>query len=268
MLDLDALFKSYLRDRQDKGEGPLLDDELQDAYRRWLDTPSEALHGVKPGQLLGRSGPQALIDSFISYHIAQLPVPVSVLDAIADSRGCEPLLRDIALGQSDDAPFDARLLAMELLAQSGSSYTLPVCLAALATPEDDDASDLALELLAARGSTIREELLAALPEATEAASERMLGLLADMPPDERVFSLLLTRFTEDAIDVGYTASLLRRYGDERARPALEASLARGRARRYADFVALKDAIEAFGGQVSVVPDFPDDPDFTRSRNAE
>ncbi len=264
MLDLDALFRAYLKERQDAGEILALDDELQDVYRRWLDTPSDALRGVKPGQLFARSDPDALIEAFLSYHVAGLPVPEPMLDAIGDSRACESALRDIALGCFEGASPEARLTAMELLTQSGSAYALPVLLKALEAPNDDDASDLATDLLAGRGSTVLEELLAALPHASPSTADRICGLLADMPPDERIFSCLLQRFAVEGADVGFIASLLRRYGDDRARPALEASLEQGRAKRYADFVALKDAVETFGGTVTAEPQFPDDPDFERA----
>lgn len=266
MLDLDALFKAYLNERVAAGESmDDIEDDLPDIYRKWLDTPCEALNDVKPGQLVARTEPDALIEAFLLYHRAGLPAPEQLLDAIGDNAACEAPLYAIAGGETP-ASDGARINALELLHQMGSGYVLPLCLARINDAEEDDASDLAYETLASRGATILEELLAALPKASKAGVDRICGLLAEMPQNDRIFSVLLDCFSQAGNDAGYYAALLRRYGDPRALAALEEALRDGKAARYADFVAFQDAIEAFGGAVAQTPDFSGDPDYLRAQN--
>ena len=103
---------------------------------------------------------------------------------------------------------------------------------------------------------------------TEAVDkETFLDILCNFPGDERILALGLALLRERPEKTALFASLLGKLGDPRAIPALQQALdAPGI--HYLDYLELRNAVEALGGDVRCERDFSGDPYYESLRRME
>jgi hypothetical protein len=81
-----------------------------------------------------------------------------------------------------------------------------------------------------------------------------------MPFDERSYELVLEKFLYSETNKAFYASCLGKLGSEKALPYLEEAL-RYDGIKYFDYVSIKNAVEALGGEVMIDRDFSGDKDY-------
>ena len=154
----------------------------------------------------------------------------------------------MALLEKERAPREAVMAAVTLLRELESDAPLAryVGWQAVRGEAEDELADNALESLASMGESAVAAMRAALPGATPAGQEALLTLLSKFPGDEQVFSTALALFKSRRDRVAVLADCLAKLGDERALPELQA-LAASEETPYLDYIELRSAIEALGG---------------------
>lgn len=228
-------------------------DEMEDAmpqvYERFLDTPVNWLGGAKPGEYFTRfDNARQLVNWMEDYFKQRIPVPDMLLNRIAEL-GLQAEEALMALLMKEKATREMRMAAVTLLREIDSAAPADLYAAwqARRRDEEDELADNALESLASLGDRALDVMRLALPGATPDGKEALLTLLSDYPGDEQVFEaameLLRTRRHRTAV----VADCLARLGDERALPALK-ELAASEETPYLDYIELRSAIEALGGE--------------------
>jgi len=122
------------------------------------------------------------------------------------------------------------------------------------------------ESLLAMGEAAVEPMIAALDRCGETGRDIFADILSNYPGDDRIFNLLMERFTGSDDRVALFASYLAKFGDDRALPALEKA-ARDERINYLDFVELSSAIEALGGERPAEREFSGDPYYESLKQA-
>ena len=112
--------------------------------------------------------------------------------------------------------------------------------------EEDELADNAIDALKDMGRSAIQPMLEALPKATPAGQAALLDVLVNYPGYEPVYQTAIRLFRSRPEQRALFASYLAKLGDERALPALKA-LAASEETPYLDYIELRSAIEALGG---------------------
>ena len=221
---------------------------MPQVYEQFLDTPVNWLAGAKPGEyFLQYDNPRQLVNWMEDYLKQRIPVPDMLMNRISElGAASEEAL--MALLEKERAPREAVMAAVTLLREIESEAPLAryVGWQAVRGEAEDELADNALESLASMGESAVAAMRAALPGATPAGQEALLTLLSNFPGDEQVFSTALALFKSRRDRVAVLADCLAKLGDERALPELKA-LAASEETPYLDYIELRSAIEALGG---------------------
>ena len=124
--------------------------------------------------------------------------------------------------------------------------------------EEDELADNALDSLVEMGKGALQPILEALPKANDAGQQALLDAAVRFPGNEHVFQLTLRMFRQHPEKRALFASYLAKLGDVRALKVLKEAAA-SEETRYVDYIELRNAIEALGGDAPE-RDFSDDPD--------
>jgi HEAT repeat protein len=116
------------------------------------------------------------------------------------------------------------------------------------------------------GSVVVQPILEHLPRANRAGQEAFLDVLANYPGHEQVFQLAVRLFRENPRRRALFASYLTKIGDNRALPALMEA-ANDDNCSYMDFIELRNAIEALGGEAPR-REFHEDDEYAALRQME
>lgn len=252
-INFDREFERYLADWMKRNARTYRTyDEMEDAvpqvYAAFLDTPMNWLSGMKPGEYFGQfDAPRQLVNWMEDYFKQRIPVPDMLLNRISELglAAEESLMR---LLNKETATREMKMAAVTLLREIGSEAPMEQYVAwqAARGEGEDELADNALDSLDSMGEKAAEAMRRALPEATPDGQEALLSLLANYPGDDAVFdtAMALLRARRDRAAV--MADCLRKLGDVRALPALQA-LAGSEETPYLDYIELRNAIEALGG---------------------
>ena len=271
-IDFEHLFHHYLADRlRDAGE---LDEDAAEAmadrlYAQWADAPCAALDGCAPRAWFKRlEAPGALADMLAAYAREGIAVPGLLLDRIDEvGAACAAPLEELARDAAQKA--DVRAQALALLPGLDEARAVRVCEDVVRSAAKSDAlSELAAEILGDRADGgVRERLLAGYDDAPEFAQTLMLEVLCGFPGDARVYERMLEMLKNRPEQRADAARLLGRYGDARAIEPLKAQLAMSDI-SYFEYMELRNAVEALGGEIENEREFYGDPDYEYMRNLE
>ena len=258
-IDFDEHFAEYtsrwMKEHQkDYRNFDAMEADMPRVYMTFLNTPARWLDGVTPGAYFTQfEDAKDLVDWLCDYCRKGVPVPDLLLEQIqAVGKPCEKRL--VALLKEEDAPEEARMTAVGLLRDMGSTQPKMLYISwQLNRAEEDDLCDNALESLADMGPSVVQPLLEALPKANAAGQEALLDVLANYPGNEQVFQLALRLFRENPSRRALFASYLGKLGDDRT--------------GYVDFIEVRNAIEMLGG-IAPERDFDDDPDYQALHGVE
>ena len=244
-----------------------MEDDLPRVYLAFLNTRAPWLGNVTPGAYFTQfEDPKVLVDWMRQYCEEGVPVPDLLLEQITTvGKPCEKRL--LKLLQDEDAPEEARMIAVELLREMES--TLPkmqYITWQLDRQPRDELKDKALESLIDMGETVVQPILQVLRQANDAGQEALLEVLSHFPGHEDIYRLAIRLFRERKERRALFAGYLAKLGDERAldeltRTAGEPGLS------YLTFIEIRNAIEALGG-VCPERNFEDDPEYEALRDLD
>ena len=248
-------------------------DEMEDAvpevYDRFLDTPVAWLQGSKPGEYFSQfDQPRQLVSWMEDYFKQRIPVPDMLMNRIAELGlpAEEALMRLLA---KETATQEMKMAAVTLLREIGSSAPRDLYIAwqTKRGGDEDELADNALDSLDSMGEGAVAAMREALPDATPDGQEALLTLLSNYPGDEQVFETALALFHARRERAAILADCLGKLGDERALPALKA-LAASEETGYLDYIELRSAIEALGGDAPIREFDAEDPAYEAMRSMQ
>lgn len=222
---------------------------MPEIYDLFLDTPANWLSGAKPGEYFEQfDQPKQLVNWMEDYIKQRIPVPDMLMNRIAElGLAAENAL--MQLMQKERAPREAVMEAMTLLREIESTAPLSLYVDLQVNRKDgeDELADNALESLSDMGEDAVPAMREALEKANAAGKVALLTLLSNYPGDEKVFDTALSLFQMLPDQVAVMADCLGKLGDERALPLLKKA-AGSEETPYLDYIELRNAIEALGGE--------------------
>lgn len=245
-----------------------MEEKMPEVYLQWLNTPADWLDGISPGAYFARfDDAVALVGWMRAYFERAVPVPDQLLERVtALGSPAEEAL--YALLSDDGAPQEARLTAITLLSEMESVLPLALYVGWIsARRAEDERADMAAEALSAMGRAIVPALLSAMDAASEAGQETFLDILCNFPGEDAIYRRTLAAFERYRDKRALYASLLGKLGDARAIPALMLALEAPEL-GYLDYIELRNAVEALGGEAPVERAFDGDPYYESLRRME
>ena len=261
VIDFDRMFEDYAMEWFKEHGGEYESDEemeeaMPDVYEQWASSPSRKLGGIAPRAFFDSiEDPDRLVAILVGTAGADCNPCSLLLDKIAETPECEPLLA--ALAEKPSSSVKLCLICMSLLEEAGGA-NVPVgrCLQWIKDETaDEELRECAVEALKKRAGAVKEELFAALKDASIGLKTVIAEILVAADKDERTFKLLTELFASGE-NIPLYAQYLGMYGDERAAGVLYRALDTC---DYADYIEVKNAIERLGGVVDdSARDFSDD----------
>jgi len=239
-------------------------------YEEFLDTPVNWLSGCKPGEyFLQFDNPRQLVNWMEDYFKQRIPVPDMLMNRIAElGLAAEESLMNMM--QKERATQEMKMAAVTLLREIESCAPMQLYIDWQATRKadaEDELADNALESL----SSMEEKAVPAMREALKGASadgqEALLTLLCNYPGDETVFEVAMALFKAPGAHIAVIADCLGKLGDERALPMLKEKAA-SEETEYLDYIELRSAIEALGGEAPEREFDAEDPAYEAMRSMQ
>ena len=238
-------------------------------YAEWADAPCAALDGCSPRAWFARlDTPEALVETLTAYARADMEPPELLLDRFFDVGAvCAAPLEALARDGGESAALRAQ--ALDLLNGLDEARAVRVATdAVLAAQESDAFCELAAEILAGRvDADIADRLLDGYDAAPDFARTLILEALCNFPGDARVYERMLEMLKNRPEQRADAARLLGRYGDARAIEPLKALLDLTDIGYY-EYMEVRNAVEALGGEVENEREFYGDPDYEYLRELE
>lgn len=271
-IDLEHLFHHYVADHLHKA-GKLDEDAAgemaEKLYAEWVDAPCAALDGCSPRAWFARfDTPEALVETLTAYARADMEPPELLLDRFFDVGAiCAAPLEALARNAGESAALRAQ--ALDLLNGLDEARAVRVATdAVLAAQESDAFCELAAEILASRvDADVAARLLDGYDAAPDFARTLILETLCNFPGDARVYERMLEMLKNRPEQRADAARLLGRYGDARAIEPLKALLDLTDIGYY-EYMEVRNAVEALGGEVESEREFYGDPDYEYLRELE
>lgn len=264
LIDFDSHFAAYLKGWMLAHEAESQDMDRVEAmmpeiYEGFLDTPADWLQGRRPGDYFDQwEDPELLIGWMGDYLRQRVSLPDMLLNRIAALKeAAAPALCRLL---DDEGSAEKRMLAVSLLREIGSTLPMQRYIDwQVERSQADELCDNALESLEQMGEAARDSMLEGLEGANLYGKEALLSVLSHYPGDERVLDGLLSLLERLPARRAVLAAYLGRLGDVRALPALEREALKPEA-GYLDYIELRSAIEALGGEAPE-REFYDDPEY-------
>ena len=268
IIDFDAKFFAFAQEWVAAHPG-LTETQVEDSYNRmmeeWINCPADWLDGAAPADYFRRySDPKELIELFVGYHASGVTLPEPLYSRIVEmGDACAPELAAILADEARDEALRAE--AMGMLRDMGSCAADKLLMALVCEAEEqNELSELAAEVLAGRDAETAARLLDRYPGAPEYAQTLILDISCNFPGDPRICDYLLYRLRNQPEQRALWASCLGKLGDERALEPMREMLKLSDL-RYMDYIELRDAVEALGGDPGEERTFYGDPDFEALR---
>lgn len=269
LIDFDSHFSAFLRTWLEENSERYTDISeveslMPELYQRFLHTPAAWLEGAFPHDYFNTlPGPRSLVEVMAEYLEAGIPLPDLLLERIEES-GAQAEGPLYEMLQDETAGTEARMLCIHLLQEMGSLLPLRLYVSWQLVREDqDELADRALESLQEMGEEAVPAMLEAMDDANESGREALLSVLSRYPGYPEVYDALILLFDTCPERQTVLSAYLGRFGDARALPKLTAR-AEEEGLKYLDYIELRAAIEALGGEA---PDrtFSDDPEYEALR---
>lgn len=233
--------------------------QMPEVYIKWLNQPAPWLDGDTPGTYFARYGDaDYLVKWMLAYYAGHVPVPDQLLERVtALGDAVEDTL--VALLEDEGVPEEARLTAISMLGEMESQKPKDKYIRwILEREEKDERAELAAEALTAMGRAVVNDILEKIKTATPAGRETFLDILCNFPGEESIYRLAVSMFAENPERHALFASFLGKLGDERAIPILRGAMEEPGI-SYLDYIELRNAIEALGGEAPEDREFAGDP---------
>ena len=269
IIDFDARFFEFARKWVAAHPG-LTEQQVENSYNsmmeEWINAPADWLEGASPASYFDRYADAAeLIALMQGYFDEKVNLPEPLYARIVEMGAtCAPLLRKLVADASQSE--ELRAEAMGMLRDIGDRDADALLIGmVVGAQEQDELSDLAADILSGRDAETAKKLLDAYPNAPEHAQTLILDVCCNFPGDARICDYLLRRLRNQPEQRALNASLLAKLGDNRALEPLKEMLNLFDL-RYLDYIELRDAVEALGGDAGEDRSFYGDPDFEALRS--
>ena len=268
IIDFDAKFFEFAQKWVAAHPG-MTDQQVEDSYNRmmteWVNRPADWLDGAAPAEYFRRfEDPAELIALMEGYLDAKIMLPEPLYSRIVElGEACAPGLVAILADEGRDEAIRAEAMGMlrDMDTREADKLLMDfVCEA----EEQNEISELASEILADRDAETASKLLDRYPDAPEYAQTLILDVCCNFPGDPRTCEHLIHRLRNQPERRALWASCLGKLGDERALETLREMLNLFDL-RYMDYIELRAAVEALGGDPGEERTFYGDPDFEALR---
>lgn len=269
IFDFDERFYDYARTWMAMHPG-MTERQVEERYNEimlnWLNAPATWLNGEKPGEYFLRySEPKDLIKLLEEYDKRDIGLPEPLYSRVVSvGMPCVPALLRIA--GDGDKPESLRATALAMLRDIGPEEARDLYVD-LACRDDGhtELSEIAADILSEGDGAEIEALLKRYEAASEAGQQRILGICANFPGDDRIFDYMLDKLRNRPEQRALYASFLGKLGDPRAIEAMRPFLSLTDL-GYLDYIELRNAIEELGGDPGEERAFYGDPDYEAMRN--
>ena len=242
--------------------------KIPEVYLQWLNTPMNWLDGRTPGAYFSQYDDAGMLTEWMLAYLANhVPVPDQLLERIT-ALGPAGEAALLALLDNAQAPEEARMSAITMLTEMESVAPMERYVQWIAGRRgQDDVADMAAEALVSMGKPVVGPVLRAVHGATPAGVETFADVLCNFPGDPAIYDLALGMFHACPQKRALYASLLGKLGDARAVEPLLAAM-KDPALAYLDYIELRNAIEALGGEAPPAREFAGDPAYESLRRME
>ncbi len=251
LIDFDKHFSDfwidYFRSHQDDYDYvDEFEKDLNAIYELFLDTPAPWLNNKKPGEYFESFyDAKELVEGVSQYITQDISVPELLLNRIVE------------LQKSSEAPLLAlldethsmheRMTAVSLLREIGSAAPLNLYISWIVKGEPRELIDNCLESLEIYAEDLESDLLKALPLARDDGKQALLSLLSRFNFSDEVFYTLMDLFRRIPKNRAELSEYIGRLGNEKALPELKKA-ALDEKTDYLDYIEIRNAIEALGGE--------------------
>ena len=269
IIDFDARFFEFARKWMAAHPG-LTEEQVENSYNsmmeEWINASADWLEGASPATYFDRyTSASELIALMQGYFEKKINLPEPLYARIVElGADCAPLLRSLLADEHQSE--ELRAEAMGMLRDIGDTDADELLIGmVVGAQEQSELSDLAADVLSGRDAATAKKLLDAYPDAPEHAQTLILDVCCNFPGDARICDYLIRRLKNMPEQRALNASLLAKLGDPRALEPLNEMLNLFDL-RYLDYIELRDAVEALGGDAGEDRSFYGDPDFEALRN--
>lgn len=240
-----------------------LENVLNDSVTRWLKTSDADLDGKTPDTYFTDMTPEELAKGLTAYAESGINVPEPLYRQIAKTPACAPQLTEIA--RNRDLTEQTRGTALRLLCDMEADGLLALNADMLLA--GGELSDAAADWLKSAGYAVVEALNARYDAADQDAREAILDVLCTYPGVVTTAKRLTQRLLLDHEKRALHASYAARLGDAALLEPLK-KLYNLSDLTYYDYMEIRNAIEAIGGDPGPERQFYGDPDYERLRMQE
>lgn len=274
LINFDAQFEAYMASWVKENGATYgnnvdrMEERMPEVYLQWLNQPADWLEGSTPGDYFSRFGDAGMLAKWMcAYMEKSIPTPDQLLERIT-ALGAPAEAALLSLLEDEAAPEEARLTAITLLSEMESLAPMALYIRWIESRAvRDDRADLAAEALEAMGRQVVAPALAAAKTASEQGRETLLDVLCNFPGEEAIFDLALSMFHARRARRALHASLLGKLGDARAIEPLRKALDDPDL-PYLDYIELRNALEACGGDAPPERAFDGDPYYESLKRME
>ena len=243
---------------------------MPQVYEEFLDTPVNWLSGAKPGEYFQQfDNPKQLVNWMEDYFKQRIPVPDMLMNRISElGLAAEESLMNMM--QKEKATQEMKMAAVTLLREIESCAPMQLYIdwqIARTENGEDELADNALESLSSMGEEAVPAMREGLKNASPDGQEALLTLLCNYPGDEAVLETAFALFQRPNARIAVIADCLGKLGDERALPLLKDKAA-SEETEYLDYIELRSAIEALGGEAPEREFDAEDPAYEAMRSMQ
>ncbi len=258
VLDLDKMFDKYIEKYVYDNVGKIKPEEIENnipiLYEKFGEEKLTELSGETPNGYYRNFDVETLLKTLKEHLESGVSVSDFLCEAITASKDCESaVLKE--LNKDWDAEYTAYLMNfLETIKGKIPTYRY-IEFALYDYPEE--IGELATEFLCENADAVKSAVLSAYKDAPQDKKVRLTEVLSNVKEKEdAVFDILIAEFVKHKENIPFYASLIARYGDERAIPFLITAIEEKI--NYADFEELRFAIESLGGEYKGDKDFSAD----------
>lgn len=248
LIDFDEKFSLYLLDWMKTHESEYknadeMEADIPHVYTHFINEPFDWLDHKSPLSFFAQFKDFASILQLMQRYLeADSAIPDLLLERLFDSARDTELISMLSMDN------ELAMLAISALREKESLLPMKHYIDMLLKPDCDmEIKDNILESLDAMGDAAYAPLMQALPQADDDTQEGILSILSRFPFEEETFKTLLSLFVKRRDKSAVLCSYIARMGDDRALPLL-IQRAQDENTAYIDYIELRSAIEALGGE--------------------
>lgn len=243
-----------------------IDESYNQIMLDWLNAPAQWLGGATPGTYFSRySDPIELVGMVEQYVRSGIGVPEPLYNRIVSlgEDAAEALTYAFSKKKNSE---ELRATVLGMLIDIGSEKPIPACVDLICSAQSEsDLREMAVQLLSQHGRDVLPTLLERYPNVSEEAQALILDIACNFPGDERIYTYGIEKLLNCPEQRALYASYLGKLGDSRAIEPLKQMLSLSDL-GYLDYIELRNAIEALGGDPGEERTFYGDPDYEAMRN--